>query len=202
MKLNFDIENCSHRGSVEELVGEVGSTEGVLDLGDLLVDGFEFVLEECDFVLFDVVGFGFEEAENGESGDLLVMGLDLDGDLVLLLLGIFQLLCMSRHLATRGNVVISLGKDSEEGEVLKVVGEGLFVFVSDEEENPSLEVRVAEISLLRFLHLTIASDSNPDLFKVRLGEIRSLGSAHVQLELRHAEQGLAFFSESLPVSVL
>lgn len=82
MKCNFDIENCSSHDSVEELVGEVGSAESVLNCGNLFVDGFEFVLEECDFVFLDVVGFVFEETENFESGDLLVMGLDLDIDLV------------------------------------------------------------------------------------------------------------------------
>lgn len=85
---------------------------------------------------------------------------------------------MSRHLATNGDVVISLGNHSEEGEVLKVVEDVLLSFVGDEEENLSLEFRVIHVGLFGSQG-TIARDGHSDLFKVRLGEIGTLGGAHV-----------------------
>jgi len=93
---------------LEVLISEVGSAERMLDLRNLLDDDVEFVLEERDFVFLDVVGFVLKETENLESGDLFVMGLDLNVNLLQLLLGTLQFLLVSLHLAINGNLVISL----------------------------------------------------------------------------------------------
>lgn len=72
------------------------------------MDSVEFALEERNFVFLQVVGFIFEEAENSESLDLLIMGLNPNVNLFLLLHGTLQLLFVSLHLTVHGNLMISL----------------------------------------------------------------------------------------------